>query len=80
MAVTRRYLTGGPHLFRGSGGKSYRGSRKRLRRIKWYKDTSVAFWLFVVLLVLMVIVGIPWMIHHPPPEHRGHVGDVRYPS
>jgi hypothetical protein len=51
----------------------YRGSRKRLRRIKWHKHTSVEFWIFVVLMLLMLFGGIPWMIRHAP-EHHHMVG------
>lgn len=60
----------------GRPGKVYRGSRKRLRRIKWYEHTSVEFWIFVALMLLMLFGGIPWMIRHPP-EHHHQTNEAR---
>jgi hypothetical protein len=51
--------------------KAYRGSCKRIRRIKWREQTSVEFWVFVVLVALMLIVGVPWLVWHPM-EHQHH--------
>jgi hypothetical protein len=62
----RHYVDDAPHLSRPGAGKVFRGSRKRLRRMKWYEHTSVEFWIFVVLTLLMLFGGIPWMIRHPP--------------
>jgi hypothetical protein len=43
-----------------------RGSRKRLHRIKWRQNTSVGFWVFVIFMLVVLFVGIPWLIRHPP--------------
>jgi hypothetical protein len=46
----------------------YRGSRKRLRRIKFAENTSVGFWVFVALMIFMLFVVLPWLINHPLPD------------
>jgi hypothetical protein len=53
--------------------KVYRGSRKRVRRIKWRGNTSVELWIVVVLMLFVLCVGIPWLIKHPPVEHSHHL-------
>lgn len=64
MPAARHYgHSAGPHP---GVGKAYRGSRKRVRRIKWWENTSVEFWILVALLLLMLFVGVPWLIRHPP--------------
>jgi hypothetical protein len=50
-------------------GLAYRGSRKRLKRIEFLENTSVEFWVMVVLLVIMLLVVVPWLIRHPPRDH-----------
>jgi hypothetical protein len=75
-AIRQRVSTGGPQQNRPGTSKVFRGSKKRLQRIKWYEHTSIEFWVFVVLVLLMLFAGIPWMIHHPPDEHHRHVADV----
>jgi hypothetical protein len=57
---------------RGPGGGyrgRYRGSRKRLKRIKFAENTSVGFWVFVALMIFMLFVVLPWLINHPLPDH-----------
>jgi hypothetical protein len=73
-AVHRCSLNGGPPR-RPGAGKVYRGSHRRLRRIKWQDNTSTELWLFVVLILIMVFVGIPWLITHPPLK-RSHSSEV----
>jgi hypothetical protein len=51
-----------------------RGSRKRLKRIKWSDNTSADFWAFVILALFLLLVVLPWLIRHPPPDH--HPGDA----
>jgi H+/Cl- antiporter ClcA len=71
MTGARQHLShSGPHLGRPGAGKTYRGSRKRLRRIKWYEHTPVEFWIYLVLLLVVLLIVIPWLIKHPPPEHH----------
>jgi hypothetical protein len=53
-------------------GKIYRGSRRRLRRIKWHEHTPTEFWIFVGPVIVMLIVLILWLTKHPPAEaHHG---------
>jgi len=61
---------GGPNQTR-SADKIFRGSRKRLRRLKWYKHTTGYFWAFVVLISVLIFLFIPWMWQHSShvPEH-----------
>ncbi len=47
-------------LGRPGAGKTYRGSRKRLRRITWSEHTPVEFWIYVVLLLVVLLIVIPW--------------------
>ena len=59
--------------FRGNSSrpaKLYRGSRRRIRRLTWRGNMSLEFWLFVIAVLLAVILGIPWLIKHPPREHH----------
>jgi hypothetical protein len=56
----------GPDLGMPGRAKVYRGSRKRLRRIKWYEHTPVEVWILVVLLLVVLCVVISTMIHQLP--------------
>ena len=70
MSAVRHDVSGaGPHAGRPGVGKVFRGARKRVRRIKWRDNTSVEFWILVVLMLFILFVGIPWMIRHPPADH-----------
>jgi hypothetical protein len=53
----------------GSPRPTYRGSRKRLKRIRILEDTSVDFWLLVILMLFMLLVVLPWLITHPLWDH-----------
>ena len=55
--------------------KTYRGSRKRLRRITLRGNWSIELWIFVAIMAFMLLIGVPWLIRHPPVDH--HVGDPR---
>jgi hypothetical protein len=66
----RHHGDSGPHLSGGRGSKTYRGSRKRIRQIKWREHTSIEFWVFVVFMLFLLFVGIPWMIKHPIDHHH----------
>ena len=54
--------------------KIYRGSRKRLRRITLRGNWSIELWILVAIVALMLLVGVPWLIRHPPVDQ--HVGDA----
>jgi hypothetical protein len=56
---------GGPQTSRPGSGLLYRGSRKRLERITWYENTSIEFWIFVVLMLLALFLGVPWLVKQP---------------
>jgi hypothetical protein len=71
MGIGRHSVySGGAHATRGRSRPLYRGSRKRLQRLKWYRHTSIDFWLFVTFVLLLLFVGVPWMINHPAPDNH----------
>jgi hypothetical protein len=72
----------GRHYQSGNGvpsgvrtGKLYRGSRKRVQRIKVRENTSVELWIFVLLMLFLLFVGLPWLTKHPPADHHHLVGE-----
>jgi hypothetical protein len=46
-------------------GKVYRGSRRRLRRIRLRGNSSTLFWIFVIVFLLTLFVLVPWLVQHP---------------
>jgi hypothetical protein len=44
--------------------KTYRGSRRRIERIKWRGNGSLEIGFFVAWVVFLVLVVLPWMIRH----------------
>jgi hypothetical protein len=50
--------------------RSYRGSRKRVRRIRMQGNWSVELWLFVIFVLLALFIAVPWLIRHPPSQHH----------
>jgi hypothetical protein len=54
-----------PDTWRPGDEKVYRGSRRRLRRLKWRDNITPEFWIFVVLALFLLFVVLPWMIQHP---------------
>jgi hypothetical protein len=60
----------GPHTYGPGSTRIYRGSRKRVQRLKWYKHSSIHFWLFVAFVLFLLFVGVPWMINHPEAGHH----------
>ena len=60
--------------FGGSGRAlaSYRGSRKKLRKLRMSENFTPAVWGLLVLALLILFVAIPWMTRNPPP-HPHHV-------
>ena len=59
---------GGPHTARAGAGKTYKGSKKRVRQIRLRDTWSVGFWIFVVVVLIQLFIVVPWLIRHPP-EH-----------
>ena len=43
---------------------TFRGSRRRLKRIKIRGNGSLEFWLFVGWGAFLVLVVLPWMMRH----------------
>jgi len=44
--------------------KTYRGSHKRVRRIKMRDSASWELWVLIGWLAFLVLVVLPWMIRH----------------
>jgi len=42
--------------------KKYRGSRRRLRRIKLRGNGSLELWLLVLWVAFVLLVVVPWML------------------
>jgi hypothetical protein len=45
--------------------KVYRGSRKRLRRIKMKGKWSIEMWVLVIAALIILFVVVPWLVTHP---------------
>jgi hypothetical protein len=60
--------------FGGSGRAlmAYRGSRRRLRRIRLRGNSSCTVWALLILALLIVFVGVPWAMCHRV-SHPKHV-------
>jgi hypothetical protein len=52
----------------GHAPKVYRGSKKRIRRIRMRGNGSLALWVFVALVLFMLCVALPWLILHTHSE------------
>jgi hypothetical protein len=46
------------------------GSKRRIRRIRIRGNSSLAFWIFVVGLLLILFVAVPWFATHTPERHH----------
>jgi hypothetical protein len=44
--------------------KVFRGSARRIRRIRMRGNNSLQFWLLVAWFAFLILVVIPWMIRH----------------
>ena len=47
-----------------------RGSKQRLSRIRMRGNSSLAFWVFVVGILLILFVAVPWFATHRPHQHQ----------
>jgi hypothetical protein len=43
---------------------TFRGSRRRLKRIKIRGNSSLELWLLVGWVVFLVLIVLPWMLRH----------------
>jgi hypothetical protein len=52
------------------------GARRRVRRIPFRSNWSIAMALFVIWMVFVLTVLIPWMVRHPHDDQHehGHAG------
>ena len=64
----------GDHSVRSGPGKTYRGSRRRVRRIGLRGNWSVELWIVVAVVLFALLVIVPWMVRHPPPDRHEHAG------
>jgi len=46
-------------------GRVYRGSRRRVRRIRFRGNWSLEIVLFVIWLLFALFVLVPWIVRHP---------------
>jgi hypothetical protein len=46
-------------------GRFYRGSRRRLRRIRFRGNWSLEIVFFVIWLLFALFVLVPWIVRHP---------------
>jgi hypothetical protein len=53
----------GPHSARPGSAKFYRGSHKRLGRIR--RDLTPDIWILIIAVALILFVVLSWLIHHP---------------
>jgi hypothetical protein len=74
--VSRSIIEGGPHSAKPGSARRFRGSKKRLARIRVRDNFSIGFWCFVALMAFLLFVGIPWMIKHPESFHYHHARTI----
>jgi len=53
------------HFGRPGVGRAYRGSPKRIRRIRWQEHTPREFVVLIVVGVAIVVALISWLVTHP---------------
>jgi hypothetical protein len=53
--------------------KVYRGSKRRIRKTRLRGNWSLEVWIIIVVTLLAVFGGIPWLIQHPLVDHHVHV-------
>ncbi len=73
--VQHRVSGGGSNLGRPRAGRIYRGSAKRIRRIKWRDYTPREFVVLMVVGIAVVLVLMSWLMTHPDTGHR-HPADA----
>ena len=71
-AVSRPIGETGPHTAKPGSARTFRGSKKRLARIRMRDNFSIAFWCFVALMAFLLFVAVPWMVKHSPDDTHPH--------
>ena len=66
----------GPQASGPRPGKVYRGSRKRVRRIRMRGNWAVELWILVAVILFVLFVVVPWLVQPPPLDHQ-HVETVK---
>jgi hypothetical protein len=66
MGTLGRVPVSNPQTARTGAGKVYRGSNKRVRRIKWRDNTPIRLRILVALLIVALAAMMSWLIRHPP--------------
>ena len=61
---------GGPHSSGSRAGRTYRGSTKRLRRLKWQDHTPPSFVAFMAAGLAIMVLLISWLMMHPEAGHH----------
>jgi len=46
-------------------GRAYRGSRRRVRRIRFRGNWSLEIVLFIIWILFALFVLVPWIVRHP---------------
>ena len=54
----------GPHGNGNRPGLTFRGSRRRLRRIRFRDNWSREMWFLVIVITLTLLLVVPWLIRH----------------
>ena len=72
MSTMGRVSVSNPRTARTGAGKVYRGSNKRVRRIKWRANTPVGLRILTALLIVALAAMMSWLIRHPPHHPRQH--------
>jgi hypothetical protein len=65
----------GPHFSGTRAGRTYRGSSKRVRRIKWQDHTPPSFVVFMMARLAIVVLLISWLVMHLEAGNH-HAGQV----
>jgi hypothetical protein len=56
-------------------GRTYRGSSKRVRRIRWQDHTPPSLVAFMAAGLAMIVLLISWLVTHPQAVHH-HTAEI----
>jgi hypothetical protein len=59
----------GPHSAGSHPGRVYRGSPKRVRRIRFRGNWAIEVWVLVAVILFTLFVVVPWLVRHPSSDH-----------
>jgi hypothetical protein len=68
--MQHRASANGPQTSGPRSGKAYRGSRKRVRRLRLRGNWSVELWIFLAVMLFTLFVVVPWIVRHPPADQH----------